>query len=109
VLPAQGDARFKLIDFGSISEVFSVNSRAGTPSYLAPERFHGSPLSERTELVAIGVILHESLTRQVPYGEFEPFQTPASGRHGSPQFNPNIPPWLDAIILRAIAADPEAR
>jgi serine/threonine protein phosphatase PrpC len=110
VLPTAGSAQFKLIDFGSISEIFSVNSRAGTPSYLAPERFHGAPLSERTELVAIGVVLHESLTRQFPYGEIEPFQTPTFRPPRKPsQFNPNIPPWLDAIVLRAIAADPEAR
>jgi len=102
--------RFKLIDFGSISEIFSVNSRAGTPSYLAPERFHRSPLAERTELFAIGIVLHESLTRQFPYGEIEPFQTPSFRPPRKPsQFNPNIPPWLDAIILRSIAADPETR
>ena len=43
---------FKLIDFGSISEIFSVTSRAGTLSYLAPERFHAAPISERTEIYA---------------------------------------------------------
>lgn len=102
--------RFKLIDFGSISEVFSVNSRAGTPSYLAPERFHGSPLAERTELFALGVVLHESLTRQFPYGEIEPFQTPEFGApKKAAQLNPNVPPWMEAIVLRAIAVEPELR
>ncbi len=57
--------RFKLIDFGSAAAVFSVTSRAGTASYLAPERFHGEPISERTEIFAIGVTLYEALTRQV--------------------------------------------
>jgi serine/threonine protein kinase len=102
--------RFKLIDFGSISEIFSVNSRAGTPSYLAPERFQSSPLSERTEIFAIGVVLHESLTQQFPYGEIEPFQNPGFRQPSkASQVNPNIPPWLDAIVLRATAATPDLR
>lgn len=110
VLKGEGRLRFKLIDFGSISEVFSVNSRAGTPSYLAPERFHGSPLSERTEVFAIGIVLHESLTQQFPYGEIEPFQNPRFRPPRKPsQLNPNIPAWLDAILLRAVAADSEDR
>ena len=43
------------VDLGISAEVFSVTSRAGTPSYLAPERFFGGALSERTELFSIGV------------------------------------------------------
>lgn len=101
---------FKLIDFGSISEIFSVTSRAGTPSYLAPERFHAAPISERTEIFAVGVILHETLTRAFPYGEIEPFQTPAfTARKRPGLLNPNLPPWLESVILRATAAKPEDR
>ena len=110
VLKADGKTGFKLIDFGSISEIFSVNSRAGTPSYLAPERFHSSPLAERTEVFAIGITLHEAVTLQFPYGEIEPFQTPAFRSPKNPsQYNPNLPPWLDAVVLRAIAVAPEDR
>ena len=101
---------FKLIDFGSISEIFSITSRAGTPSYLAPERFQGAALSERTELFAIGVTLHEALTRAFPYGEIEPFQNPVFRQARKPShFNPNIPPWLDSVVLRAIGLAPEDR
>lgn len=60
---------FKLIDFGSISEIFSVTSRAGTPSYLAPERFQGVPLSEGTEVFALGATVYEALTNHFPHGE----------------------------------------
>jgi serine/threonine protein phosphatase PrpC len=107
----RGDAlTFKLIDFGSITEVFSVTSRAGTPSYLAPERFHGAPVSERTEVFAVGVTVFEALTRAFPYGEIEPFQTPV---FRSPQFatrlNAHIPPWLEAVLLRAVGVKPEDR
>lgn len=101
---------FKLIDFGSISGEFTVTSRAGTPSYLAPERFAAAPLSERTEIFAVGVTTFEALTGKYPYGEIEPFQTPTFHAAKNPtKLNQNIPSWLEAVLLRAVAADPEAR
>ncbi len=102
--------RFKLIDLGSAAEIFSVTSRAGTASYLAPERFHGAPISERTEIFAIGVTLFQALTRRLPYGEVERFQTPIF-HPAKPvsSLNPNIPQWLDHLIARAISIDPTRR
>ena len=102
--------RFKLIDFGSAAEIFSVTSRAGTASYLAPERFHGEPISERTEIFAIGVTLYEALTRTFPFGEIERFQTPAFHAPKRPSLlNANIPPWLDHVIQRALSVEPARR
>lgn len=101
---------FKLVDLGSSAAIFSVSSRAGTASYLAPERFHGAPISERTEIFAIGVTLYQSLTGKLPYGEIERFQTPSfQPAKRLSKLNPNIPSWLDAFIHRAIAIKPERR
>lgn len=101
---------FKLLDLGSAAEVFSVTSRAGTASYLAPERFHGAPISERTEIHAIGVTLYQALTGALPHGAIERFQTPVFHAPLRPsKLNPNLPPWLDAVILRAIAINPARR
>ena len=55
---------FKMVDFGSITEAYSDVSRAGTPSYLAPERFNQAPITEQTEIYAIGVTLYETLTQK---------------------------------------------
>ncbi|MFO1486459.1 MAG: protein phosphatase 2C domain-containing protein [Verrucomicrobiaceae bacterium] len=101
---------FKLVDLGSAAAVFSVSSRAGTASYLAPERFHGAPVSERTEIFAIGVTLYQALTGKLPYGEIERFQTPVfrPARRLS-KINPNIPSWLEAVVHRAIAIKPQRR
>ena len=102
--------RFKLIDLGSATEIFSIITRAGTASYLAPERFHNTPISERTEVFAIGVTLYQALTGAFPYGEIERFQTPHFSPAKSPtRLNANIPSWLEAVILRSIAIDPERR
>jgi len=97
---------FKIIDFGSMSEIYSINSTAGTPSYLAPERFEGSCINESSEIFAIGVTLYESLTGKFPYGEIEPFQNPNFKTPINPKhLNNNIPHWLDSVILRSISAD----
>ncbi len=101
---------FKLVDLGSLVEIFSITSRAGTASYLAPERFHDAPLSERTEIFSIGVTLYQSLTGALPYGAIERFQTPVFHVPKRPsRLNPNIPPWLETVLLRSIARDPKRR
>lgn len=101
---------FKIIDFGSITEIFSTDSQAGTPSFLAPERFLGESISETTELFSIGVTLYLALTGKYPYGEIEPFQNPTFKEAKQPSFyNKNIPNWLDSIIMRSIAIDKEQR
>ena len=101
---------FKLVDFGSVTDLFSVISRAGTASYLAPERFNEAPNSERTEIFSMGVTLFEALTRSFPFGEIERFQTPRFQQGKRPgALNPNIPPWLEAVLLRSLSVRPELR
>ncbi|MFA6187887.1 MAG: protein phosphatase 2C domain-containing protein [Sulfuricurvum sp.] len=101
---------FKMVDFGSIVEIFSLNSRAGTASYLAPERFTGGIINESTEIFSIGVTLYWALTGTLPYGEIEPFQTPTFKSAKRPvKLNSNIPTWLDSIIMHAIAINPNER
>jgi len=110
VIQRDGKKIFKVIDFGSITEVFSTVSKAGTASYLAPERFKESAINEKTEIFAIGVTLYESLTGKFPYGEIEPFQNPTF-KNPKPieKFNKNIPSWFESIIQRAISVDEELR
>ena len=101
---------FKIIDFGSITEIFSTDSQAGTPSFLAPERFLNESISESTEVFSIGVTLYLALTGKYPYGEIEPFQNPTFKEAKAPSFyNKNIPNWLDSVILRSIAIEKKQR
>lgn len=107
----KGKLVFKMVDFGSITEAYSNISRAGTPSYLAPERFRQEPVSEQTEIYAIGVTLYEALTQQFPFGEIEPFQNPSFDKKmKSPtKLNPKIPTWLESVVLRALDTDADKR
>jgi serine/threonine protein kinase len=110
ILRGDNGMQFKLIDLGSVAEVFSLQGRAGTPSYLAPERFAGAAMTERTEVFAVGVVLYEALTGRLPHGEIEPFQTPVFGAARSvTELNHHVPPWLGALVMRATASDPERR
>jgi serine/threonine protein phosphatase PrpC len=103
-------AEFVLLDFGSVAPLFAPPSRAGTASYIAPERFTGAPHSERTEVFGIGVTLFEAATRAYPYGEIERFQNPRFTDAKRPaRLNPALPDWLEAVLLRAVAAEPARR
>ena len=101
---------FKIIDFGNITEIFSTDSKAGTPSFLSPQRFQNEAISETSEVFAIGVTLYLALTKKYPYGEIEPFQNPTFKEAQKPsKYNSNIPDWLDSVILRAISLSKERR
>lgn len=82
----------------------------GTPSYMAPELFSGSPANASSDLYACGVTLYELLTRKYPYGEIEPFQKPRFTQPVPPsRYRPDIPAWLEAIVLKACAREPQER
>ena len=107
----KGKLVFKMVDFGSITEAYSNVTRAGTPSYLAPERFTQAPVNEQTEIYAIGVTLYEALSGKFPFGEIEPFQTPSFDKSikAPSKLNAKIPAWLDSIVLRALDTDTDKR
>ena len=104
------DISFKLLDLGLASPVFTEASTSGTPSYLAPERFKGAFLTERTEIFSIGATLYESLAGRPPFGAIERFQVPHHGE--SPRLgklNPNVPSWLECVIFKCLSLKQERR
>ncbi|RUM72628.1 MAG: bifunctional protein-serine/threonine kinase/phosphatase [Sulfurovum sp.] len=111
VMQRKGKLIFKMIDFGNITEAYSNVTRAGTPSYIAPERFKQAPINEQTELYAIAVTIYESLTGRYPFGEIEPFQTPYFDKKikEPTKLNPKIPKWFESILLRALDSNTDRR
>lgn len=90
----------------------SADSLPGTPSYLAPELFDRTDrrASPQSDLYAAGVTLYHLLTRKYPYGEVEPFQHPRFSEPAPPsRYRPDIPPWLENVLLKACAKNPQAR
>lgn len=111
------DGRLRILDLGvaaSDGQDFNEINNPGTPSYMAPELYAGHAEEKRasvaSDLYACGVTLYELLTRKYPYGEIEPFQKPKFGDPTPPtRYRPDIPEWLEAVLLKAVARDPEDR
>jgi len=108
------DSGLKLIDLGVARlprvDDFAVGEIPGTPSYLAPEMFTGEAGNEATDQFALGVTLWRLFAHSWPYGEAEAFSRPRFRNPTAPSAKrPELPAWLDAILMRAVAVDPEAR
>jgi len=111
----QPEAGVKLIDLGVARlphlEGVPGPDTPGTPSYMAPELFTGAAGDERSDIFALGVTLFRMFgAGAYPYGEVEPFQTP---RFKKPtplsQHRPDLPAWLEQVIAKAVAVDPDER
>jgi serine/threonine protein phosphatase PrpC len=111
--PRQGTG-VRLLDFG-VARLKSADpargaGEPGTPSYMAPELFAGAPADEKSDQFALGVTVYRLFTRRYPYGEIEPFSHPKFRAPASLlAHRPDLPPWLDRAIARAIAVKPEDR
>ncbi|RJG07011.1 bifunctional protein-serine/threonine kinase/phosphatase [Noviherbaspirillum cavernae] len=109
------DGELRVLDLGVAQSGLEAESeanapQAGTPSFLAPEQFDNAPASRQTDLYSAGVTLYYLLTRHYPYGEIEPFQHPRFGEPVPPtRYRPDIPLWLENVLLKAIARDPTDR
>jgi protein phosphatase len=108
------DQRLRILDLGiaissGIGKIEAMQN-PGTPSFMAPELFEGEVANASTDIYAAGVTLYHLLTRKYPYGEIEPFQHPKFGEPVPPsRYRPGTPYWLENIILKAVARNPESR
>lgn len=109
------DGELRILDLGVAQSGLEAEDevrapRAGTPSFLAPEQFNNAAASRQTDLYSTGVTLYLLLTRHFPYGEIEPFQTPRFGDAVVPsRYRPDLPLWLENVLLKAVASDPADR
>ena len=113
VLFARGGV-LKLVDFGLAkladeTRITQSGSRLGTPSYMSPEQAQALPVDHRGDIWALGVILYEMLTGNVP---FEADSVPAMLYkivHSPPPPLDEIDPEIREVVSKAIAKDPGRR
>ena len=111
------DGRLKVTDFGiarsGASQMTEAGSIVGTAQYLSPEQARGAPVDPRSDLYSLGIVLYEMLTGKVPFTGDTPVEIamkhlsqvpdpPSKGR-------PEVPHELDAVVMRALAKDPDQR
>ncbi|HTJ44775.1 MAG TPA: serine/threonine-protein kinase [Kofleriaceae bacterium] len=82
----------------------------GTPAYMAPEQARGEPSDLRSDVYALGAVLHHVLAGQPPYaGESAPVVLDRVRMGARAPLPHDVPPALGAIVARAMAAEPRDR
>ncbi len=108
----------KLIDFGVAKDDISTRLTVtglivGTPAYMSPEQANGDPLTARSDLFSLGILLYEMLTGVKPFmGEnnTEILAKIVRNRYVPPQrINSRIPYRLRHIIKKSLNRDPSRR
>ncbi|MFM9904692.1 MAG: serine/threonine protein kinase [Pyrinomonadaceae bacterium] len=108
----------KVLDFGIARLLGSARmTRAGniigTLEYMAPEQVRGHETDGRSDIYALGMMLYEVLTGQLPFQTENEFELMKSQTEMTPtpprEINPNIPIGVEAAIMKAIQKDPADR
>jgi len=109
--------RTVLMDFGAGTElatgVLPPHDMAGTPSYLAPELFDGTPATRASDIYSLGVLLYRMVTREYPVEGADRSQIERAHREGRVKrlrdARPDLPTGFIQAVERALAPDPTAR
>ncbi|MFL5927751.1 MAG: Stk1 family PASTA domain-containing Ser/Thr kinase [Gaiellaceae bacterium] len=111
------DGRLKVTDFGiarsGASQMTEAGSIVGTAQYLSPEQARGARVDPRSDIYSLGIVLYEMLTGHVPFTGDTAVEIAMKHLSEIPdppsKLRPDVPHDLDAVVMRALAKDPEQR
>ncbi len=115
-----GEHGLKILDFGIAMDDSArrltwtgLSSTLGTPDYMAPEQIGGRRGDARTDVYAVGTLLYEMLTGELPFSNPNPQALMRAKTNDEPKppsyYLPNIDPGLEIVIMRAISRAPRDR
>ena len=108
----------KVMDFGIAREgdgsgFTQTGVVMGTPQYISPEQAQGRPVDGRSDIYSLGVVLYEMLTGRVPFDDPNPVTVAYRQVREDPippsVIDPEIPPALEAVVMKAMAKNPANR
>ncbi len=112
--------RVKVLDFGvaalrnaGVDKLTQAGSIVGTPHYMSPEQLMGEEVDGRSDIYSLGIILYEMLSGTVPFDSKTPTAIAVQQVNNTPpslrKLNPNVPPKVEAVVMRALKKRPEER
>jgi tetratricopeptide (TPR) repeat protein len=110
--------RVRVMDFGLAkltmgSKYTRSGMTLGTAAYMSPEQAQGSTVDKRSDLYSLGVILYQMITGRLPFVADHELAVMYSIVNEPPvppgEYNPDMDPVLEAMILKAMVKESEAR
>jgi serine/threonine-protein kinase len=111
--------RVKVTDFGIAKaaeaggDLTATGKVLGTVHYLAPEQVEGSAVDARSDIYAAGAVLYETVAGRPPFQAETAVATAMMRLTSNPipprDVRPGVPRALEAVIMRALARDPDQR
>jgi len=110
----------KVMDFGLAKAASTAGSNLtqsglimGTPNYMSPEQARGDTVDHRSDLYSLGIMFFQLLTGKLPFTADTPaslifkhvYEEPPTPRSR----NPDVPAFLESIVLKLIKKDPNDR
>ena len=111
-----GESDIKISDFGAAltqsGETTQV-SGIGSPAYMSPEQVKEQPLTYQTDIFSLGVVMYQLLTGQLPFKGNNNYAIIYQIMNVDPpapiEVRPDVPPRVNAIVMRALQKDTAAR
>ena len=110
--------RIKVSDFGIAKAVSAATMQhtgtiIGSVHYFSPEQAKGGPVGAKSDIYSLGVVLYEMLTGSVPFNGETAISIALQHLQDEPrpirEIRPEVPPSLEAIVLKAMAKDVDHR
>ena len=111
-----GQSDIKISDFGAALVMNQQTTQVvgvGSPAYMSPEQIDEKLLTHQTDIYSLGVTMFQLLTGKLPFGASNNYSLLYQIMNIEPQharkLRPEIPPELDAIVMRAMEKDQSRR